>query len=81
LTGGTLPNGETVLPVSALANTLMYRQIDGFATLNLRGGFRAGENSSINILLENILDRNYRTVGSGIDAAGINLRVGYDVRF
>jgi hemoglobin/transferrin/lactoferrin receptor protein len=81
LTAGTLPNGDRIVPVSEIANTLMYRQIDGFVTLNARGGLKLSERNSLTVLLENILDRNYRTVGSGVDAPGVNLRIGYEHRF
>ncbi|MEW6736140.1 MAG: TonB-dependent receptor, partial [Acidobacteriota bacterium] len=53
----------------------------GYATLNFRGGFQIGENSTVNIILENVLDKNYRQHGSGLDAAGINLVVRYSWRF
>lgn len=53
----------------------------GYATFNLRGGFQLGERSTITIILENLLDKNYRIHGSGVDAPGRNLIVRYSWRF
>jgi hemoglobin/transferrin/lactoferrin receptor protein len=53
----------------------------GYATLNFRGGFQLGEHSNVTLILENILDKNYRTHGSGIDAPGINLVIRYSWQF
>jgi len=49
--------------------------------LNLRGGFRIGERSSITVMLENIFDKNYRTMGSGIDGPRTNAAVRYSFSF
>ena len=59
----------------------LFTKNPGFALLNLRGGFRIGERSSITVILENILDKNYRTMGSGIDGPGTNAAVRYSFRF
>jgi hemoglobin/transferrin/lactoferrin receptor protein len=45
------------------------------------GGFRLTENSSVNLALLNLLDRNYRIHGSGIDAPGINAFVSLKYSF
>ena len=81
LDGGVLSDGRSIVPVSAIADTLTHRQTDGFSTFNVRGGYRLTEMSTVNVLFENILDRNYRVHGSGIDAPGANLRVGYELRW
>ena len=44
----------------------------GWATLNLRAGWNANRNVSLQLDLENLLDKNYREHGSGVDSAGIN---------
>ncbi len=59
----------------------LYLKNPGYATLNVRGGFRVGESSSVTVILENIFDRNYRTMGSGIDAPGINAMIRYSHNF
>jgi outer membrane receptor protein involved in Fe transport len=44
----------------------------GWFTLNLRGGVKLTEYNQLTVALENLLDRRYREVGSGIDAPGFN---------
>jgi outer membrane receptor protein involved in Fe transport len=85
--GILLPTGETlaqvqlrVLGPGLLPNTL-FNKNPGFALLNLRGGFRVGEHLSVTVVLENILDKNYRARGSGIDGPGTNAAVRYSFRF
>jgi len=51
----------------------------GYHTLNLRSGMRVGHNGKLTLGLENILDRHYRIHGSGIDAPGITLTLGYEL--
>ena len=51
----------------------------GYHTLNLRTGRHIGNNGEISLGLENIFDRRYRVHGSGIDAPGITLTVGYEI--
>jgi hemoglobin/transferrin/lactoferrin receptor protein len=59
----------------------LYTKTPGFGTLNLRGGFRVSEQSQVLVTLENLLDKNYRFHGSGVDAPGVNLQVAYRIRF
>jgi len=59
----------------------MFTKSPGFATLNFRGGYRAGEHSEVVWMIENVLDKNYRTHGSGVDSPGRNLQVSYVLRF
>jgi hemoglobin/transferrin/lactoferrin receptor protein len=85
--GILLPTGETLAQVQlrvlgpGLQPNQLFTKNPGFALLNLRGGFRAGERSSITVILENIFDKNYRTMGSGIDSPGINAAVRYSFSF
>jgi hemoglobin/transferrin/lactoferrin receptor protein len=44
----------------------------GWATLNLRAGWQATRQLKLQLDLENLLDKNYREHGSGVDSAGIN---------
>jgi len=48
---------------------------------NLRGGIAIAENVSLNLALMNLLDRNYRVHGSGIDAPGVSLFIGLKFTF
>ncbi|HEY2961611.1 MAG TPA: TonB-dependent receptor [Pyrinomonadaceae bacterium] len=85
--GILLPTGETLSQVQVrvlgpgLQPGLLLTKNPGFALLNLRGGFRIGERSSVTVILENLLDKNYRTMGSGIDGAGTNAAVRYSFSF
>jgi hemoglobin/transferrin/lactoferrin receptor protein len=82
---------DRVLPIGATINGVMimddnsraplYTKSAGFASINLRGGVAITENLSLNLALMNLLDRNYRIHGSGIDAPGVNLLVGLKFSF
>ena len=82
---------DRVLPIGATINGVtitddnsrapLYTKTAGFASINLRGGVAIAENLSLNVALMNILDRNYRIHGSGIDAPGVNLFVGLKFSF
>ena len=72
-TGETLPQVlRRVLGADLSARVPLYTKNPGFATFNARGGWRLGEGSAVTFILENILDKNYRTMGSGVDAPGTN---------
>lgn len=85
--GILLPTGETLAQVQlrvlgpTLQPNVLFTKNPGFALLNLRGGFRIGEHSTVTIILENLLDKNYRTMGSGIDGPGRNAAVRYSFNF
>jgi len=85
--GILLATGETLAQVQlrVLGPTLQPNQLftknPGFALFNLRGGFHIGERSSVTVILENIFDKNYRTMGSGIDGPGTNAAVRYAFSF
>ena len=85
--GILLPTGETLAQVQlrvlgpGLLPNQLFTKNPGFALLNLRGGFRIGERSSVTLILENIFDKNYRTMGSGIDGPGTNAAVRYSLSF
>lgn len=73
---------DRVLPISVMIGGVritddnsripLYPANPGFVSLNLRGGLRLGEGTSVNLGVMNLLDRNYRVHGSGVDAPGIN---------
>jgi hemoglobin/transferrin/lactoferrin receptor protein len=85
--GILLATGETLAQVQlrVLGPTLqpnrLFTKNPGFSLFNLRGGFRMGEHSSVTVILENIFDKNYRTMGSGIDGPGTNAAVRYSFSF
>ncbi|MBL8194114.1 MAG: TonB-dependent receptor [Blastocatellia bacterium] len=80
-TGETLPQIQDRVLGRGVIRSSFFTSTPGYATLNLRGGFDLNENSNVTIILENILDKNYRIHGSGLDAPGINLVVRYTWRF
>jgi outer membrane receptor protein involved in Fe transport len=87
--GRFLPTGETllqiqnrVLPgVAETARVPLYSATAGWAAVNVRGGLPLAARLDLNFALENLLDRNYRHHGSGIDAAGFNAWVSLRWRF
>lgn len=82
---------DRVLPIGAMINSVgiiddnsrvpLYLKTAGFASLNLRGSIAISEYLSLNLALMNILDRNYRVHGSGLDAPGINFFAGIKFSF
>ncbi len=86
--GLLVPTGEAlsqvltrVLGPDVTARVPFMTENPGFATLNARVGFRATGRSTVSVLLENLLDANYRLMGSGVDGPGTNLIVRYAARF
>ncbi len=91
-TGETLLQIQNrVLPIGAGVNGVritddnsrapMFLKTAGYATLNLRGSLRLAENAHLDLAAMNLLDKNYRTHGSGMDAPGRNLFVRLRVMF
>lgn len=80
---------DRVLPVGAAINGVtivddntrvpLYTRTQPFASLNIRAGLAPRENLTVTLGLMNVLDRNYRIHGSGVDAPGINLYVAVSV--
>jgi hemoglobin/transferrin/lactoferrin receptor protein len=63
------PNGE---------DNLQYATVDGMPswfTINARAGYNFSKNLSLQLMLENITDLNYRYFASGISAPGRNLSI------
>jgi outer membrane receptor protein involved in Fe transport len=86
--GVLVATGETaaqvvarVLGADPSARVPLFTTHAGYVTLNLRGGWRVSPRSSIVVIAENLLDRNYRTMGSGIDGPGFNLQVRHSLLF
>lgn len=91
-TGETLPQIlDRVLPIGATINGVrvvddntrvpLYTRTAGWVSLDLRGGAPLDERLQLNFAVMNLLDRNYRWHGSGIDAPGINAWIGIQYRF
>jgi outer membrane receptor protein involved in Fe transport len=59
----------------------MFSYLPGYAFAGIRGGFRAGEKTDAFFDFSNILDRNYRAMGGGIDAPGRHITVTVRRRF
>jgi hemoglobin/transferrin/lactoferrin receptor protein len=85
--GGTLrATGETLAQVqNRLLGTAdsapLFAAIPGYGLINLRGGWRFGENSLLGIDFENIADKSYRAPGWGIDGPGRSITVRYQFKF
>ena len=82
-----LATGETLTQVQdrvlgpGVTAEPLFPYLPGYLTVNLRGGFTLRESHEIVVVLENILDRNYRGVSWGVDAPGRSLSVRYFRRF
>lgn len=79
-----LPIGRTINGVTVVDDTTrvpLYSATSGFTVLNFKGEYQLRDNVTIHFALRNILDRNYRFHGSGIDEPGINGFVGIRVAF
>jgi outer membrane receptor protein involved in Fe transport len=79
-----LPIGSTINGVKIVDDSTrvpLYLGMDSWLTLDLTGGLSLGERSRLNFGLSNLLDKNYRMHGSGVDAGGINGFVGLRYMF
>jgi hemoglobin/transferrin/lactoferrin receptor protein len=59
----------------------LYTAVAGYATLNVRGGFRLGERQRVLADFSNVTDKNYRGISWGVDAPGRNLTLQYLLSF
>jgi iron complex outermembrane receptor protein/hemoglobin/transferrin/lactoferrin receptor protein len=76
---------QRVLPLGATINGVrivddnsrvpLWLRTAGYATVHLRGSLRLTERLHLDVAVLNLLDKNYRTHGSGLDAPGRNLFV------
>ncbi|MCA9149126.1 MAG: TonB-dependent receptor, partial [Planctomycetales bacterium] len=55
----------------------------GYGTLNLRVGKSFGrcDNQQLSLAFENITDKYYRVLGSGVDGPGLNATIGYQIKW
>ncbi|MGH9845340.1 MAG: TonB-dependent receptor [Blastocatellia bacterium] len=83
-TGETLAQiRDRVLPLGATVNGVrivddnsrapLFVKTPGYASLHLRAGLRLTESVALNFTVMNLLDKNYRVHGSGVDAPGRNV--------
>jgi outer membrane receptor protein involved in Fe transport len=86
--GVLLATGETVdqvvlrvLGPDPDARLPLYTENPAFAVLGLRGGWRLSGRATLTVILENVFDHNYRTMGSGVDGPGVNLVLRQAVTF
>lgn len=88
--GVFLPTGETLAQIqnrvlpgvsNAALRVPLHFSTAGWASFDLRGGYRIGERITLTAALLNLLDRNYRVHGSGFDSPGINAFAAVRYRF
>ena len=85
--GHLLATGQTLAQVQdrvlgpGVDRAPLFWASPGYGTLNLRSGYQLSERSEFTVILGNLLDRNYRVHGSGVDALGFNIQMGYSLRF
>lgn len=82
-----IATGETLQQIlvrvlgTDLQSNSLFDQVEGYATLNIRFGFRLGDQHNFLIELENLNDQNYRGISWGVDAPGRGIYVRYSVGF
>jgi outer membrane receptor protein involved in Fe transport len=85
--GGVLvATGENLAAVQnrvlgTAASAPLYTSQAGFAVLGLRAAWRFSPQVEAVVIGENLTDRNYRLMGSGVDAPGANVQVRLRYRF
>lgn len=81
LTGETLAQVQNRVLGATAARVSLYQSTAGWLRLDVRGGRAIGERWQLLGALENLLDRNYRVHGSGMDAAGANAYMSLQFRW
>jgi outer membrane receptor protein involved in Fe transport len=79
-TGETLAQIQNRVLGAGVNSAPLFTAVPGYATFNIRGGFKLGERHEFLIDFENIADRNYRGVSWGVDGGGRGVFVRYSVR-
>jgi hemoglobin/transferrin/lactoferrin receptor protein len=83
---------ESTLTIAADADKLSFNDqrdtsrippggTPGYQVWDLRGGWRLAERTTVDVLLENVTDVDYRVHGSGSNMPGRSLIVGFETRF
>ena len=75
----TLING--VLVASDSVRVPLFTENPAWASVNFVGGYALSERVNLTFGVNNLLDQNYRSMGSGIDAQGINAFAGVRYKF
>ena len=81
-----LATGETLVQIQdrvlgvGVNSSPLFREVAGFVTVGLRGGIRLGAHEVV-VDAENLGDRNYRGISSGMDAPGRSMSIRYVARF
>ena len=79
-----LPIGATIHGariVDDSSRAPLYLSTAGWAIAGVRSGFPLGERWQVHGGIENVLDKNYRYHGSGVDAPGVNAWMGVSFAF
>ncbi|HYP12469.1 MAG TPA: TonB-dependent receptor, partial [Bryobacteraceae bacterium] len=84
------PTGETLAEIqgrvlpgisSAAARVPLYSRTAGWVDASVRGGFLLRESLMLNASWTNMLDKNYRVHGSGVDSPGRSVFLGFTYQF
>jgi outer membrane receptor protein involved in Fe transport len=56
-------------------------QVAGYYTFNFNGGVQVTSNADVSVSIQNLLDRNYRTIGSSLREPGFDARAMFRLHF
>ncbi len=85
--GILIPTGETLNQVldrvlgPGRPSSVLFGHIPGYGLVNLRGGLRLRDQSTLTLDFENIADKSHRGPGWGVDGPGRSLTARYQYRF
>lgn len=84
--GRLVATGETLAEVQArlldgASASYLFTRTPGFVVVAARAGWRVSPHLDLTVIVDNVLDRNYRWHGSGVDAPGVNLQAKVRIRY